>query len=112
MLYINKITNDPQQNMTLTGIPGLQIDMTLRFMPRIRAWEAGFSFNGQIIDGVSIVTCPNILRQFRNTIPFGIMCVRADGLDPYTVTDFSTQLSNLYLLDAADVQALEADFYS
>lgn len=111
MLYINKITNDPQQQLSLTGIPGLNINMTLRFMPRSQSWVLGITYNGLSYQGIGVVISENLLRQFQADLPFGIACLRADGLDPYTVDDFSTQLSNLYLLDSTDVAYLEANFY-
>ena len=112
MLYINHLTDDPQQQANLTGIPGLTIGLTLRFMPRIQRWIMGLTYNGQSIQGIAVTTSPNMLRQFRNIIPFGISCVTATGLDPYTVEDFANQASNLYLLNAADVAAIEAQLFT
>jgi len=112
MLYINKLTSDAQQNITLNGIPNISIGMTLRFMPRIQRWIMGITYKGKSYQGIAVVCSENLLRQFQNQLPFGISCIRADGLDPYTVNDFSTQLSNLYLLDAADVALLEKSFYT
>lgn len=111
MLYINKITNDPQQQINLNGIPGINISMTLRFMPRVQGWIMGVTYNGLSYQGIGVVICENLLRQFQADLPFGIACLRADGLDPYTIDDFATQVANLYLLDAADVAYLEANFY-
>lgn len=111
MLYINKITADPQQQINLTGIPGTSIALTLRFMPRIRQWILGVVAGTISIQGLSITTSPNMLRQYRRTIPFGIACVTGSGLDPFTINDFADQASNLYLLNAADVVNVEAQFY-
>lgn len=111
MLYINKITADPQQQINLTGVPGLSIAMTLRFMPRIQKWIAGFVAGTESIQGIAVTTSPNILRQFRNTIPFGIACLTASGLDPFALNDFFDQNSNLYLLDAADVETIEQGYF-
>lgn len=112
MLYINKITNDPQQSITLTGIPGATIAMTLRFMPRVQSWVMGITYNAESINGIGVVTSLNLLRQFKNNLPFGIACLRTDGLDPYTVNDFSFQTANLYLLDSSDIAAIEAGYFT
>lgn len=106
MLYINKLTNDPQQQVTLTGIPGVQINMTLRFMPRVTSWIMGIDDGTKSIQGIRIVTSRNLLRQWKNVITYGICCIRPDGLDPYQIDDFATQAANLYLLDSSDVTAL------
>lgn len=111
MLFINKITADPQQQINLTGIPGSTIVMTLRFMPRIQQWIAGFVLGTQNVQGLTVTTSPNMLRQFRNVLPFGIACLTASGLDPFKIDDFSTQAANLYLLNASDVIAIEAGYF-
>jgi hypothetical protein len=111
MLYINKITNDPSQQMTLTGIPGVQIQMTLRFMPRIKRWMMGITYNSFSAQGLGVVSSVNLLRQFRNIIPFGMSCVTMNGLDPFTVDDFENQTANLYLLDSADVSTVESEWF-
>lgn len=111
MLYINKITSDPQQQITLTGISGISINMTLRFMPRIQTWMAGFAYNDVSIQGVKVVTNPNILRQWRRVIPFGILCYAASGLDPFRVNDFSNKAANLYLLNSTDINLVEVGFF-
>lgn len=111
MLFINKITSDPQQQITLNGIPGINITMTLRFMPRVQSWIMGMQYNGLSYQGIGVVISENLLRQFQADLPFGISCFRADGLDPYTVNDFVNQTANLYLLDSTDVAYLEANFY-
>lgn len=112
MLYINKLTTDPQQQIILTGLPGISVQMTLRFMPRISRWVMGLTYQDFELEGLCVTTTPNMLRQYRNRIPFGIMCISASGLDPFTVNDFASQASNLYLLDSADVTTIEQDFFS
>ena len=112
MLYVNKITNDPQQQLSLIGIPSLTIQMDLRYMPRIQKWIMDLAFGTTEINGVMIVTSPNLLRQFKNNIPFGISCITTNGLDPYRVNDFATQSANLYLLNAADVAEIESGYFT
>ncbi len=111
MLYINKITANASQQITLTGIPSVTITMHLRFLPRVQQWVADFDDGTIQIYGVSVMCSINLLRQWKNVIPYGISCIRADGLDPYQVTDFADQLANLYLLDAADVATIEAEWF-
>jgi len=112
MLYINKITSDPSQKMLLTGIPGLQINMTLQFMPRVQNWVMGLSYGEFSAQGIVVTTSLNMLRQFKNNIPFGISCVRDDGLDPFQINDFAERIANLYLLNSDDVAAIEAEWFT
>lgn len=112
MLYINKLTSDAEQDVILTGIPNISIFMTLRFLPRVQRWIMNIEYNDFVLNGRAVTTTPNILRQFRNQIPFGIACVAASGLDPFQISDFASQACNLYLLNAADVQTVEQDFFT
>ena len=111
MLYINQITNDASQQLTLTGIPGLQIGFGLQYYPRSQRWQASITYNNFTLDTIAVVSSLNILRQWRNVIPFGICCISADGLDPYQINDFANGNANLYLLDAADLATIEAEWY-
>ncbi len=112
MLYINKITNDASQQLILTGIPGIQITMTMRFMPRIQQWMAGFSYGTFSAQGIPVLGNLNILRQWKNVIPFGISCVCKNGLDPYTVDDFANNAADLFLLNSDDIAQIEADWFT
>lgn len=112
MLYINKITSNAAQQINLTGLPGIQIVMTLQFMPRTAAWVMGVTYGSFSVQGIAVVSSLNLLRQFRNRIPFGISCIRADGLDPYQIDDFALQRANLYLLNADDVIEVEEEWFT
>lgn len=112
MLLINNITNDAAQQSTLTGIPGLQIGMLLRYMPRIQRWIFNINYNNFTVNGLAVVASPNILRQWKNIIPFGIACTCAGGLDPFRIDDFSNGVANLYLLNSDDIAAVETEFFT
>jgi len=112
MFLINTLTNNPIQQLTLTGIPTIQIGLTIRFMPRIEQWQMNISYAGFEADGIPILCSPNLLRQWRNIIPFGLACTNIYFLDPYTLQDFSSLNSSLYLLNSADVAAVEAALFT
>lgn len=112
MLYISNITNDASQVMTLTGIPGVQITFTIQYNPRTQQWIMGINDGTNNIQGLAVVCGLNLLRQWRNQLSYGITCIRADGLDPYQINDFEGMVANLYLLDAADVAEIEAEYFT
>jgi len=112
MLYIPNITNAPSQQMILTGINGLSINMNLQFMPRINQWIMAIDDGTFQVNGLAVVTSLNLLRQWRNIITYGISCTMLGGLDPYQISDFQFQNANLYLLDATDVQTIETEWFS
>ena len=112
MLALTNITNDPHQILTLIGLPGIQITMTLDYNPRTTQWILGVNDGTTQIQGLAVTTAPNMLRQWKNIISYGITCFRADGLDPYQISDFADQVATLFLLDAADIVQVEAEFFA
>lgn len=111
MLYLNKITSAPSQIMTLTGINGIQIVMTLRYMPRIQQWILGVDDGTNSIQGISVLNSLNLLEQWSNVLSYGIQCTTTNNLDPYQITDFASQIANLYLLDVDDIAAIKQAWF-
>ena len=112
MLLLDSITNDPHQVMTLTGLPGINIAMTLDYNPRTTQWILSVNDGTTQIQGLAVVTALNMLRQWKNIVSYGIACVRTDGLDPYQIDDFANGIANLYLLNAAEVAAIEVGWFT
>jgi hypothetical protein len=112
MLYINKITNDPLQQLILNGIPNLQITLQLQYYPRSQRWAMNINDGVFQANGIAVVCGLNLLRQWKNIISYGITCIRPDGLDPYQLDDFQNQVANLYLLDSADVAQIEQQWFT
>jgi len=110
MRFLNKITADASQKFFLTGNPGQRITMTLRFLPTQSQWLMDIEYNDFVARGIHVTSSPNMLRNYKNVIPFGMACVVADGLDPLYIDDFSEGRAAMYLLNASDVQTVEAMF--
>lgn len=108
MRYIDKINNNPDQQYTLLSEDGDSISMALKYMPTQGAWKANFALGDFVLNGITLVCGANILRTFKNNITFGISVKSDDGLDPTFLNDFSSKRVKLYLLNAADVLAIEA----
>jgi hypothetical protein len=111
MNYLDKISDRSFLRFFLTGNPGQRIILTLRFMPSQNMWFMDIEYETIIINGIAVVASPNLLRNSKNILPFGICCNTTSGLDPYFVDDFATERANLYLLSQADVDALEAQLF-
>ncbi len=111
MNLITNISDSPCQTFTLPLADGTQMTMTMAYRPQQTGWYFDLSWTGQTpafqLNGRRIVTFPNMLRQFRNQITFGLACVTADNLEPLNQTDFSSGYANLYILDMADVGQVE-----
>lgn len=112
MFYVQDITNYPTQNKVMNLADGSQITITMAFVPMQKSWVIRYLEYGDfIVRNVKMVKNPNILRQFKNIIPFGIAIDSTQDRDPMFVEDFSTQTFSMFILSREEVQAYE-DFLS
>lgn len=116
MIKLTNLTNSASQQTDLISGTGESIPFNLRFLPRINGWVFDCSWtNGVIVfdlQGARLTMGPNILRQYRNQIDFGLMCVSDDGFEPQFIDDFVTGRVQLFLLSPADVANIELNFFS
>jgi hypothetical protein len=111
MKYINKLNANSFQTAFLTGNPGQRIRMDLRYLPTQEVWLADFELEDFIVNGIAVTKSPNILRNYKNIIPFGISCTTADGGDPRSLGDFEDQYAALYLLTQDEVLEIEEGLF-
>lgn len=112
MQAVTGITNQPAQIVNLTASDGSTVTLTLAYRPQQLGWFFDLQWNGTSpateINGRRITAFPNLLRQFKNILTFGLACVTTDGLEPLGQDDFSTQYATILLLSPADVKIIEA----
>lgn len=112
MRLIDRLTDAAYQQSILTGNPGQRITLTTRFLPSQQLWVMDIVWNDFSAYGMNILNAPNLLRGYRNLIPFGLMCATDDGQDPYTLDAFSSGYAKLYLLTDDEVNSVEGNFFS
>jgi hypothetical protein len=108
MNLLNNITADPNQELPVTLDDGSTAVINLVYRPTIQRWIMDVTYNNMIVDGINLCVYPNVLRQWKNLLPFGIACVAADGIDPISIDDFANGRASLYILNADDVVTFEA----
>jgi hypothetical protein len=61
-----------------------------------------------VLNGYKLFKGYNILRKFRNQLPFGIMidC----ELEPALIDDFESERVKMYLLDKSEVEQIEQGY--
>lgn len=115
MRQITEISNEYQQ-IHLIPIEGSAIRayLTLEFKPLNNAWYFSLSWGDTFsTKNEQIVTSQNLLRQYKNIIPFGMgVMTKSLVVDPMTKEAFSTGDASLYFLSAAEVEAQETEFYA
>ena len=90
MKKINEFTADPKQNHVFTLEDGTVINITFEFRANQIGWFMSLTYEGREFSNRRIVTSPNMMRQFKDLIPFGFACSTKDGGEPIFQTDFST----------------------
>lgn len=107
MKRISSITNDAKQVVNLVLDDGSRVNMSLEFCPNQLAWFYSLTRGSFSVKNRRLVNSPNLLRQFRNIIPFGICCTVVDGYEILYQDDFVNGRVNLYTLNSNDVVETE-----
>lgn len=111
MRYLNKITDEAFQRFAMTGNPGQRVIVTMRFLASQELWMMDVEYNDFILRGIVMTQSPNMLRAYKNIIPFGLTVQSIDGIDPHFITDFSDQRCRLYLLTPEEVNEIEQGLF-
>lgn len=109
MYLIQQITSAPFQTQDLVLLDGSIVTLTLYFMPMQQCWVIqNLVYGGSTIcQNVRITNQANILRPWKNLIPFGLACFTEGNREPSLDEDFSSGASKLYILDESEVQEYE-----
>ena len=111
---INNIGDEADQLISLALPNGTSGTLELIFMGSTNRWIFNLTHpalpNGAL-NGQMLCVHPNILRNFKNILDFGMGCTGSNGLDPVTIESFANGSSNLYILDAADVLTVEQEIF-
>lgn len=105
---ISNLTNFADQTTQLQLTDGTIATMELIYQGAAQRWIANISYGTFVSDGIGLCCYPNILRQWKQILPFGIACVTADQTDPFDINDFSTGRVSMYLLNSTDIKTIES----
>jgi len=113
MKYVGNITSEAKQNIKLITEDGSKVNFTLEFKPMQEGWFFSFSWGGIFsVNNRRLTTCLNMLRQFREILPFGFACTTTDGYEPIFQDDFIKGRAQFYILNSNDVGAVETKIAS
>lgn len=108
MRQIDNLSDDANQKVQVVIDDGSIVEVTLRYMPSGQRWFFSVSRASFAPGLIGVCVHPNLLRTWRNVIPFGLMCSSIDGVDPAYVQDWVNGRCSLFVLSAAEVAAVEA----
>lgn len=111
MQILDTISNDAKQKHTiLLDKDNSQVVIRLIYKPTQLGWfmDVEYETKNFAVYGLRVTTNLNILNQWRNTIPFGIVCYCEDAQDPLSIEDFLVKRAYLAVLDEDEVTAIVA----
>ena len=107
MKQITSVTNDANQILAVVLDDGTRVSMTLTYCPNQLGWFYSLTYGDFQVNDRRIVNSPNMLRQFRTIVPFGLACLVVDGYEPIYQSDFVSSRAALYILNEEDVAETE-----
>jgi hypothetical protein len=107
MTYINTITDNPNQKLTLKTEAGDAVTLLLSYLEGQQGWYYSFSYGSLSIQNRRLIAGPNLIRSLRFLLPFGFACTTEDGYEPIFKEDFQNGRAKFYLLNATDVEIVE-----
>jgi hypothetical protein len=110
MIQIDSITADYKQRMQLTIENYGYATLTINYKPNQLGWFFDLEWQDFAVYNQKLTMAPNILRQYRKILPFGLMCINSYGIDPIVLESFVLD-TKLYLMDSTEVVEVEAAIY-
>ena len=107
MTQITGITLNPKQSLTLVLTNGGQATLYLEYMNGQQGWFYNISYGTWVSGYRRLTVSANLLRAFRNIIPFGLGVMTTDGYEPIFINDFQNGRASLFLLNQSDMASFE-----
>lgn len=106
MQLINNITNEASQKISiLFDDTSKKIVLELVYRPTQTGWFVDITYEDFIVRGLRVCINNNLLSQFQNRIPFGLLVISSDGYEPLSIEDFITDRVKIGILNKEEVEA-------
>lgn len=109
MQILDTISNDAKQKHTiLLEKDNSSIVIRLVYKPTQIGWFMDVEYEPKkfAVYGLRVTTNVNILNQWRNVLPFGIICYCEDNYDPLSIEDFLVERAHLAILSEEEVKEI------
>ncbi len=107
MQQIKGIAAIPIQKLRVPIDEGI-ITLTFRFMPAAQMWFVDIEFDEFVARGMRVVQTLNLLVQYSENIPFGLLVESTDDGDPFLINDFSSERIVMNVLSSDEVETIDA----
>ena len=110
MFQITSITSESRQKHKLPVDGYADCEMIIEWRDTQSGWFASFTWGTWSVTGVRLCVLPNILAQWSNTIPFGIIILSNSGQDPMTIDAFEKSEATMFVMTSEERAELEATY--
>lgn len=111
MYLLNNLGSEPKQKLTMMLEDNTRLVLKFEYKENQQGWFFGFEYGENNYQNIRLTTSYNVLRAYRNYLPFGLRCDTVDDGEPVGIDDFVTGYASVYLLTRDDVQAIEGNYY-
>lgn len=84
-----------------------EIDFQFNYVQNQLAWFISFKFKDKEFNNIKLALNKNILRGYKNYLPFGIMVRSNSKIEPMFIDDFVNNRTNVYVLNKEEVRQIE-----
>lgn len=110
MQILDTVSNESKQRHTiLLEKDNSEIVIDLVYKPTQIGWfiDVQYPSEGFYVYGLRVATNSNILNQWKNLLPFGIICYCEDAQDPLSIQDFLVERAHLAILSEQEIKEIE-----
>jgi len=110
MRLLTNITDDPKQLMYINIENYNAAQLTIWYKPEQYGWFFDLVWEDFATYTQRVVVTPNLLRPYKNILPFGLACTTTNDVDPIFQNSFITNCK-IILLEETDLSFVETSFY-
>lgn len=112
MYQLTQLDNNPKQQITMVLNDQERVVFNFEYKANQLGWFFGFKFHNINYQNIRLTTAYNLLRAYRNYLPFGLRVDTVDMEEPTDLNDFSNNYAAVYLLTREDVKTTEEAYYA
>jgi len=112
MNLITNISDEPRQRLRLILADKSRVTLALTYSVRQLGWFFDLEYGENFaLSGVRMVSSPNILRAWRQILPFGLTVLTKNKSEPMRQSDFADGTVSLYLIEGDDILLIEQQIF-
>lgn len=112
MHKLNSISNEPRQKVVIPLDDNSRVTLKLEYRANQIGWFFDFTYEDKTYTNLRLTTSYNVLRNFRNWLPFGLRVDTLDKQEPTDLDDFASGYATLYVLNKNDITITESNYYA